>query len=232
MNTVAITCRDVTLAYGPDVILSGVNLDIQRGSFLPFVGPNGAGKTTLLRAILGLVPVRSGTIQTDFHKAPAGFVPQQHTIDVLFPVTARDIVMMGLFPKLGWWKNPGDEQRAKVESLLQRFNMDKHADKAFHELSGGMRQRILIARALAAGAEVLVMDEPTSALDEESEQEVLHLLCQLAREEGKAVLFAQHGLDLVRKLATEVCLVFRGAATIKPMSQINGTQIRGDTHVC
>ena len=87
MNGPIILCREVCVAYGRQEVLHRVNLDIPRGIFLPFTGPNGAGKTTLLRAILGLIPTRHGTIETPFHRAPAGYVPQQRVIDPLHPVS-------------------------------------------------------------------------------------------------------------------------------------------------
>lgn len=209
-----ISCRGVVLGYGQDVILEKVDLEIPRGAFLPFVGPNGAGKTTLLRAILGLKEVQAGTITTPFGRSPPGFVPQHQSIDLLFPVVARDIVMMGLFPRLGWWRRPSVEDRRQVDRLLVRFNLGAHGGKAFHELSGGMRQKVLIARALAAGADVLIMDEPTASLDADSENELIGLLHDLAVRDGKTVLFAQHGLDLVRNLTSQVCWVHRGRAAV------------------
>ncbi len=209
-----IICRGVSVAYDQDVILDGVDLEIPQGSFLPFVGPNGSGKTTLLRAILGLLPLRSGTIETPFDLVPAGFVPQHQSIDLLFPVTARDIVRMGLFPKLGWWRRPSASDEASIDDLLKRFGLDNHGAKSFNELSGGMRQKILIARALASGADVLVMDEPTAALDACSEMEVIRLLHDLSQGHGKTVLFAQHGLEQIRALTDRICRVGRGKASI------------------
>lgn len=209
-----IVCRGISLGYDQELVLKCVDLEIEHGAFLPFVGPNGAGKTTLLRAILGLMPVREGAIETPFSTRPAGFVPQHQSIDVLFPVIARDIVLMGLFPRLGWWGRPTGADQALVDSLLARLHLYGHAKKAFHELSGGMRQKILIARALAAGSDVLVMDEPTASLDADSEQEVIHLLHELSVRDGKTVLFAQHSLDLVRHLTDKVCWVHRGQARV------------------
>ncbi len=209
-----IVLRGVSVAYDQDPILARVDLEIPAATFLPFVGPNGAGKTTLLRAILGLLPIRGGQLETPFANRPPGFVPQQQNIDLLFPVVARDIVLMGLFPKLGWWRRPGDDDQALVDRLLDRFGLTGHDHKAFHELSGGMRQKVLIARALADGAEVLVMDEPTAALDADSEREVITLLHDLTVKDGKTVLFAQHGLDLVRPLTDRVCRVGRGRADL------------------
>ncbi len=216
-----VLCRGVCIGYDRDLVLDGVDLEIPRGAFVPFVGPNGAGKTTLLRAILGLLPLRSGTIETPFDTVPAGFVPQHQSIDLLFPVVMRDIVMMGLYPRLGWWGRPSPADREHVDRLLVRFNLSAHSSKAFQELSGGMRQKVLIARALVTGADVLVMDEPTASLDADSEREVIHLLHELAAKDGKTVLFAQHGLDLVRHLTDDVCRVNRGKARMMPWRELH-----------
>jgi ABC-type Mn2+/Zn2+ transport system ATPase subunit len=218
-----ISCRGVTIGYDQENILENVDLNIPAGAFLPFVGPNGAGKTTLLRAILGLLPIRGGTIVTPFATNPAGFVPQHQSIDLLFPVTARDIVLMGLYPRLGWWGRPTADDDTLVDDLFRRFRIEGHAHKAFHELSGGMRQKVLIARALAAGAAVLVMDEPTAALDHESELEVIALLHELSAKDGKTVLFAQHGLDLIRDLTPRICWVGRGQARLIDWNTLEGS---------
>ncbi len=207
-----ISCRGVCVGYDQELVLANIDLEIPRGAFVPFVGPNGAGKTTLLRAILGLVPLRAGTLETPVDTVPAGFGPQHQSIDLLCPVVTRDIVMMGLYPRLGWWGRPSPADREQIDRLLVRFNLSAHSMKPFHELSGGMRQKVLIARALVTGADVLVMDEPTTMLDADSEHEVIHLLHELAAKDGKTVLFAQHGLDLVRNLTDEVCRVNRGMA--------------------
>lgn len=215
MSESIITCSDVGVAYGRQEVLRGINLEIPRGIFLPFVGPNGSGKTTLLRAILGLLPLKHGKIQTPFHECPAGYVPQQKSIDPLYPVSARQIVGMGLYPKLHWWRRPSAEQHALVRHALDRLGMLEHADKTFRELSGGMKQKILIARAFVSGAEVIVLDEPTSELDEASEKEVLNHLLELNRDEQKTVLMVHHDLELISSLSTSVCRLNRGHAKIQ-----------------
>jgi ABC-type Mn2+/Zn2+ transport system ATPase subunit len=214
MNDPIIRCRDLAVAYGRYEVLRGVNLDIPRGAFLPFTGPNGAGKTTLLRAILGLLPLRRGHIETPFRHAPAGYVPQQKSIDPLYPVSARRIVEMGLYRERRWLMPLSREQRARVDEVLEMLGMGAHANKVFRELSGGMKQKILIARALVSGAEVIVLDEPTSELDDASEREVLRYLQQLNRSHGKTVLMVHHDLELVASLTDRVCRVRRGAAEL------------------
>ncbi len=213
MNPV-ILCESVCVAYGRQEVLHAVDLAIPRGILLPFVGPNGAGKTTLLRAILGLLPLRRGRTVTPFSQTPPGYVPQQRVIDPLYPVTARQIVEMGLFPANGWRRRPDRGQRTRVDGILDRLGLTEHQRKTFAELSGGMRQKALLARALATDAEVYIMDEPTSELDERSEAEVLGEFRRLCRDEGRTVLLAYHGLEQAAGLSDRICRVAHGRAEI------------------
>ncbi len=218
-SQVIIACEHVHVAYGRQEVLHDVCLEIPSGILLPFVGPNGAGKTTLLRAILGLIRPALGKIRTPFGGKPAGYVPQQKTIDPLYPVTTRQIVEMGLYPELGWWKRPDRHQRQRVDGVLERFGLAGHQAKTFSELSGGMKQKALLGRALVSGADVFILDEPTSELDEASEKEVLAHLVTLSRENGKTVLLSHHGLDQARWLSPTVCVVQHGWARVVDIGQ-------------
>ena len=209
-----ITIEHLSVAYGREEILHDVSLEIVQGLFLPFIGPNGAGKTTLLRAILGLIRPREGKVQTPFRRSSPGYVPQHKSIDPLYPVTTRQIVMMGLYPELGPWRRPNRAQNDRLRNVLEQFDLADHAHKTFGELSGGMKQKTLIARAFIGGAEVLVLDEPTSDLDEQSEKEVLSRLSLLCRREGKTVLLGHHGLNLVACLTSTICLVDHGSVRL------------------
>lgn len=220
--TPIICCQNLCVAYGRQTVLQKVNLEIPQGIFLPFTGPNGAGKTTLLRTILGLLPLRSGTVTTPFHHKPAGYVPQQKVIDALYPVSARQIVEMGLYPQRGWFRRISATQTRAVDEALDRLGMTEHAGKTFRELSGGMKQKILIARAFVSGAEVFIVDEPTSELDEASEKEVLDHLLRLSREEGKTVLMVHHDLELIGTLTDTMCQIRHGNAKIIPIKSLDG----------
>ncbi|MCP4376051.1 MAG: ABC transporter ATP-binding protein [bacterium] len=215
-----ITCRNVSIAYGRQEVIHDVSMEIARGSFLPFVGPNGAGKTTLLRAILGLIRPRRGEIITPFRTSPPGYVPQHRTIDPLYPVSVRQITAMGLYPKLGWWRRGSKKLRRTVLEALEEFGLGDHADKTFSELSGGMKQKAMLARAFVSGAEIFIMDEPTSQLDEESEKEVFAHLLRLSRREGKTVLMAVHGMHEVLELPQRVCLVEHGRVRLAETSDV------------
>lgn len=218
-----IACEHVLMAYGRQEVLHDVCLEILAGTLLPFVGPNGAGKTTLLRTILGLLKPRGGVIRTPFHQSPPGYVPQQQSIDPLYPVSTRQIVEMGLFPQLGWWRKPSGAQRQAVDESLERFGLADHAAKIFCELSGGMKQKALLARALVSGAEVFILDEPTSELDEQSEKDVLAHFARLCSEQGKTVLIAHHGIHDAGALTTQVCFVNHGRVRI-----VNADQMRAE----
>ncbi len=207
-------CDHVCLGYGRQEVVHDVCLVIEAGAFLPFVGPNGAGKTTLLRALLGLLKPMCGRIITPFDRRPPGYLPQYRAIDPLYPVSTRQIVEMGLFPELGWWRRPGRSHRERVDGVLARFGLGDHQQKTFGELSGGMKQKALLGRALVSGAEVFIMDEPTAALDEEAEQEVLAHLQALSRDDGKTVLFAHHGLEQAATLAPRVAVVVHGRVQV------------------
>lgn len=221
-----IVCDHVVMAYGRQEVLHDVCLEIKAGTLLPFVGPNGAGKTTLLRGILGLLQPKRGIIHTPFHRSPPGYVPQQKAIDPLYPISTRQIVEMGLYPQLGWWRKPDSKQREEVNQALEQFELTKHATKTFGELSGGMKQKTLLARAMVSGAEVFIMDEPTSELDEPSEKEVLTHFKRLCSEHGKTVLIAHHGLNDVETMSAQVCLVKHGKVKIVSSDTIrNGRQL-------
>ena len=199
-----IVCEHVCIAYGREDAVHDASVAVPAGAFLPVVGPNGAGKTTLLRAILGLLKPRRGRITTPFHLRPAGYVPQEKALDPLFPVSLRQIVTMGLYPELGVWRRPNRRQQERIDESLAEFGLAGHQTKMFSELSGGMRQKTLLARALVSGADVFIMDEPTSELDEETEAEVLRHLHRLSAEDGKTVLMAHHGLDHIADLAPAI----------------------------
>jgi zinc transport system ATP-binding protein len=212
--------ENVSLGYNGFPLLRDVNLRIPRGSFIPFVGPNGAGKTTILRSVLGILKPQSGVIRTPFARKPPGYVSQQKTIDPLFPVSALDIVLMGFYPVMGHsGKIDAREVRDKAFALLERFNLSGHAHKSFNELSGGMRQKVIIARALAADPEVVIMDEPTTELDHAAQAAVIELLHVAFEQEGRTVLLAHHGLDAIEPLAKDVCLVRDGSARMVPIGK-------------
>jgi len=213
-------CSGLSVGYGLEEVLAAVHLTVERGIILPFVGPNGSGKTTLLRAFLGLIPIRAGSLRRRFGKTPPAYVPQQKQIDPLFPVSVRRIVTMGLYPELGFWRLPTREHNRRINHTLERFGLLAHQSKTFGELSGGMRQKTLVARAFVSDSDVWVLDEPTAGLDAASEGFVLNTLIQLSRDHGKTILLAHHRLEDLSLLAETVCLVDEGTTRYAPAAEI------------
>jgi manganese/zinc/iron transport system ATP- binding protein len=215
-----IVCENLSVGYNGQALLQGIDLVVPEGAFLPVVGPNGAGKSTLLRAILGLVPPLAGRIRTPFAVNPPGYVAQQKSIDPLYPVSVMDIVLMGAYARMGWHgRHYRSETRQRVEALLVDFGLAAHRRKTFDQLSGGMRQKALIARALAGDPQVLVMDEPTTELDHNAQEAVLEILYQAAHRDGRTVLLVHHGLARIADLTDQVCLVSEGRACRLPIKE-------------
>jgi manganese/zinc/iron transport system ATP- binding protein len=207
MKEEVLLCKGMSVGYGEETVLSNVDFTLTAGELLPVIGPNGAGKTTFLRALLGLVPVRSGSLELSLQGKPPGYVPQHKHIDPLYPVSVRAIVAMGLYPELGYWHRPNSDQRRRIVCALEKFGLADHQGKTFGELSGGMRQKCLLARAFVTGATVFFLDEPTAGLDAASERWFLNHLVALNREEGKTILMAHHRLEDLSFLSKNVCMV-------------------------
>ncbi len=215
-----IRCENLTVGYGNEIVLRDLTLEIPRGMFLPFIGPNGAGKTTLLRAILGLVEPRRGRVVTPFADSPPAYVPQHRRIDPLYPVTLTEIVAMGLYPANGPWRKPDRDQRETMDAILADLGLAQHSTKTFGELSGGMKQKALLARAFMTRAEVLVLVEPTTELDVETEAEILEHLVRMNRTEGRTILFAHHGLDDATAAADTIAVVNHGEVRLVARSEL------------
>ncbi len=196
---IAIHLDGVSVGYNGKPALQDVTLDVTRGLRLAVLGPNGAGKSTLFKAILGLLPLQSGHLlihgepprRRDTHIA---YVPQREAIDLHFPVSVRDVVMMGRYGRIGWLKRPGRVDRQVVDRAIRQLDMLDLADQPIGELSGGQMQRAFLARALAQEADILLLDEPFTGVDPLTESAIYAALDDL-RARGMTVLVATHDLD-------------------------------------
>ncbi|MGD8623600.1 MAG: metal ABC transporter ATP-binding protein [Anaerolineae bacterium] len=185
--------HDLTVSYNGRAALEEISFSVQPGQRVAIVGPNGAGKSTLFKAVVGLLPVRAGRVET--HGAEVGYVTQRSAVDWSFPVTVHDVVMMGRVAKMGWlrWQRPSD--RDMVQQCLAEVGMLEQAGRQIGELSGGQQQRVFIARALAQEASILLMDEPFSGVDAPSQEGILEILERLHRR-GVTVLVSTHDINL------------------------------------
>lgn len=220
--------RNLSVAYGSThhavLALSNVSLDVQAGEILSIIGPNGAGKSTLVRAISGALPLRSGSITItdpgnaspkDLARLSAverarllAVVPQARSLPAAFSV--YETVMLGRTPYLGWLGHvrPADQER--VRQALEHTRLTHLAERPVAELSGGEQQRVLLARAIAQDAPVLLLDEPTTHLDLQHQSGLLKLVRQLARQHQIAILMVLHDLNLASLYADRAALLVQG----------------------
>jgi len=221
----------VSCGYGRRLVLHEVSLTISRGEVVALVGPNGAGKTTLLRVLLGLIPPRDGRVVSSKERPPrAGYVPQVDVSEVLFPVTALEVVLMGLTPSLGLVQRPGRGSAQRARTALERLDVEDLAGRPFRDLSGGQRQRVLLARGIVAEPELLVLDEPVRGLDFASSAALVTEILGLAREHAMGVVVATHSLDLVANHADHVALFKDGRVTAGPAGEIMTSEVLTTFH--
>lgn len=196
----ALAVHNLSAGYpGLRNVLQDATFDVQGGERVAVLGPNGAGKSTLFKAIVGLIPHHTGYISMHGEDCRTshtmvGYVPQHNDIDWHFPVTVRDVVMMGRIRKIGWFRFPTRKQWRIVDETLDRVGMLDLRHRQIGELSGGQRRRVFIARALAQETDVLLLDEPFSGIDAAAEQEILDTLDML-HEAGITVIVATHDLE-------------------------------------
>ncbi|HHX88969.1 MAG TPA: metal ABC transporter ATP-binding protein [Paracoccus sp.] len=198
----ALHVEDLTVTYGAHPALWDIDLDIPPGVMCAIVGPNGSGKSTLLKAALGLVRPVAGHVRFLGHpvsrmRGRIGYVPQRHGVDWDFPTTARDVVAMGLYRRLGWFRRPGADAWAQAMAALAEVGMQDYADRQISQLSGGQQQRVFIARALVQEARILILDEPMAGVDAATETVIIALLKRL-RDEGRTVIVVHHDLTTVQ----------------------------------
>jgi iron complex transport system ATP-binding protein len=206
MAETLLTVRDLSFGWpGQAPLFNRLDLQLQRGEVLAVLGPNGRGKSTLMQLLLGTLPLQQGAVERG---SGIGFVPQ-HFIPP-FAYRVLDIVLMGRARYVGLFRTPSAEDHRLAKEALHSLDMLGFADREFGSLSGGQRQLVLIARALAMSCEVLMLDEPTSALDLHHQDRVLSLISQLARERQMAVMFSTHQPNHAHAVADRALLL--GAA--------------------
>ena len=207
----ALIIDDLTVAYDSNPAIWDVDLEVPEGVLMAIVGPNGAGKSTLIKAALNLIPRSAGTVR--FYGQPyeqarsfVGYVPQRGSVDWDFPTTVIDVVTMGLYGKLGWFRRPGRRERELVMYALEQVELQDFAGRQISQLSGGQQQRAFLARALVQDARIYFMDEPFAAVDAVTERAIVAILHEL-REQGKTVLVVHHDLQTVAEYFDWVTLL-------------------------
>lgn len=200
------------LGYPGRPILRDVSLALRAGEFVAVLGANGSGKTTLLRSLLGFLPPLGGAV-TRAPRLRIGYVPQRETLDDLYPVSARDVALMGTFGDVPFWRRTGARERARAGAALAACEAAELAQLRYAELSGGQRQRVLIARALATEPQLLLLDEPTAGVDRVTERAILGVLRRLRAERDLSIWMVTHHAEAVRDAVDRVVSVADGGVT-------------------
>jgi ABC-type Mn2+/Zn2+ transport system ATPase subunit len=189
-------------------LLPPIDLAVHAGTTLGVLGPNGAGKTALLKSLLGLLPLFGGRRVLPMGRPPrVGYVPQRDRLDMSWPLTVLDVVVMGRAHLVGPVKRYSERDRDAARAAMQEIGIGDLADRPLHALSGGQHQKVLIARAIAADPELLVLDEPTSAMDPAAERVLLELVAHLKSAHNLSVVLVTHQLTAIAGFATEVALI-------------------------
>ncbi|MDQ7026217.1 MAG: metal ABC transporter ATP-binding protein [Anaerolineae bacterium] len=225
MPDTILSVQHLSIDYdGTTPALNNVSFEICAGDKVAMIGPNGAGKSTLMKAIMGLIPTpRSSKIVVDRHRL--GYVPQHQTIDWSFPVTVRDVVIMGLTRQIGWLRFPSKKHWQQVDTALERVALSDYGQRQISELSGGQQQRVFIARALGQQAELLLLDEPFAGVDMGAQSDLLQVIDEL-NQDGLTILLSTHDLTLAFSRFTKVLalnheLVAFGSPDIVSQSSAN-----------
>ena len=216
--------NDLTVAYHRKPVLWDIDLDLPEGKLIAVVGPNGAGKSTLIKAILGLVPRASGAVSIygrpyESQRHLVGYVPQRESVDWDFPVNALDVVAMGLYRRIGWFRPVTRAHRKKAVEELEKVGMAAYARRQISQLSGGQQQRVFLARALAQDARLYFMDEPFAGVDVATERAIIALLKEL-KSDGKTCVVVHHDLQTVPTYFDHVVLLNMRVVDAGPVASV------------
>ncbi len=207
-----LSIKNLTKKYGEATAVNDLSLEIPRGSFYGFLGPNGAGKSSTINCIIGVARITSGTITVNGHdvvedykeaRKQIGISPQEFNTD--FFGKPEDIVE-GM---AGYYGIPADVRKKRTDELLERFDLTKHRKKKFMELSGGMKRRLILARALVNDPELLILDEPTAGVDVEQRHDLWKYFREL-NAAGKTIILTSHYLEEVELLCNEIAIINQG----------------------
>lgn len=201
-----IKCENLTLGYGSQEILSGLSFEVNRGDYLCIVGSNGSGKTTLMKTVLGLTKPLGGSIEFSdgLSASGIGYLPQQTDVQRDFPASVEEIVISGCLGRGGFHPFYTKADKALAAQAMERMDITKLKNSCYRELSGGQQQRVLLARALCATRDILLLDEPVAGLDPKVTADMYALIDNLNKNDGVTVIMISHDIDKALKYASHI----------------------------
>ena len=219
--------RNVTVTYANGhTALHDAGFAIPRGTITALVGVNGSGKSTLFKAIMGFVPLASGSVaimgepaSRALKRNAVAYVPQAEDVDWSFPILVEDVVMMGRYGHMNFLRIPSARDKVSVDQALERVGMQDYRKRQIGELSGGQKKRVFLARALAQEGEVILLDEPFTGVDVTTEEAIIALLKTL-RDEGRVMLVSTHNLGSVPEFCDRAILINRTVLAYGPTHEV------------
>ena len=201
-----IKCKNLTLGYGSQEILSGLSFEVNRGDYLCIVGSNGSGKTTLMKTVLGLTKPLGGRIEFSdgLSASGIGYLPQQTDVQRDFPASVYEIVISGCLGRGGFHPFYTKADKALAAQAMERMDIKGLKNSCYRELSGGQQQRVLLARALCATRDILLLDEPVAGLDPKVTADMYALIDSLNKNDGVTVIMISHDIDKALKYASHI----------------------------
>jgi ABC-type Mn2+/Zn2+ transport system ATPase subunit len=224
MSTPALAVQHLTVSYGATPALLDVSLNIEPGTLVGIIGPNGSGKSTLMKAMLGFVKPDFGSVQVfgkpiDQTHGRVAYVPQRGTVDWDFPVTVREVALMGRYGHAPWWQDLSANDYAAADAALEMVRMQDFHNRQIGQLSGGQQQRVFMARALAQGADILLLDEPFAGVDAATEHAILDVL-RLSREAGRTLVVVHHDLATAAEYFDTLVLIKQRLFAVGPPASV------------
>ena len=201
-----IKLEDAAIGFNNVSILKGINLEVCENEFWGVIGPNGGGKTTFLKTLIGLKKVVKGNYSVK-ENLRFGYVPQYEKFDDIYPISVLEMVGMGRYSKVRFGMRMSNSDWEIVNESIEKVGLSKLKDKTFRSLSGGEKQRALIAKAISSEPEVLVLDEPTASLDVRGESEIMKIIQDLKEEYSLTVVMISHFADTIEKYTDKVIAI-------------------------
>jgi len=216
--------NNLNVSYYGNKAVKNISFSFDIGNLIGIVGPNGAGKSTLMKAVLGLIPKDSGTVEIcgqpiKYRRKKIAYVPQRNNIDWDFPITVRDAVLLGTYPNIKLFRLPGKKEKEWTHECLKKVGMEQFSKRQIAELSGGQQQRVFLARALAQKADFFFLDEPFAGIDTASEETIIKTL-KVLRDQGKTIFVVHHDLSKVEAYFNELILINKELIKSGPVQKV------------